>query len=65
LVGNNVSNSNVKTKCRFQLNLKLKRFYIREEYKCITLKLSKSAIKTITKNGITACINKYVKKGYI
>lgn len=65
LVGNNVSNSNVKTKRRFHPNLKLKKFYVPEEDKWITLKVSTSAIKTISKNGITACINKFVKKGYI
>jgi large subunit ribosomal protein L28 len=65
IVGNNVSNSNVKTKRRFHPNLKLKKFYIPEEDKWITLKVSTSAVKTISKNGITACINKFVKKGYI
>ncbi len=65
LVGNNVSNSNVKTKRRFHPNLKLKKFYIPEEDKWITLKVSTSAVKTISKNGISACISKFVKKGYI
>jgi len=65
IVGNNVSNSNRKTKRRFHPNLKLKKFYIPEEDKWITLKVSTSAVKTISKNGITACINKFVKKGYI
>jgi len=65
IVGNNVSNSNVKTKRTFKPNLKLKKFYVPEEDKWITLKVSTSAIKTISKNGITACINKFVKKGYI
>ncbi|MBE7177413.1 MAG: 50S ribosomal protein L28 [Mucilaginibacter polytrichastri] len=63
--GNNVSHSNVKTKRKFYPNLKLKRFYIPEEGRWITLKVSTSAIKTINKNGITACINKFVKKGHI
>ena len=63
--GFNVSNSNVKTKRKFHPNLKLKRFYIPEEDKWITLKVSTSAVKTISKNGITACINKFVKKGAI
>ena len=45
LVGNNVSNSNVKTKRRFHPNLKLKKFYIPEEDKWITLKVSTSAVK--------------------
>ena len=65
MVGHNVSNSNVKTLRRFHPNLKTKRFYIPEEGKWITLKVSTSAVKTISKNGISACINKYVKKGYI
>ena len=65
LVGNNVSNSNVKTKRRFHPNLQTKKFYIPEEDKWITLKVSAAAIKTISKNGITACINKFVKQGYI
>ena len=63
--GFNVSNSNVKTKRRFHPNLKTKRFFIPEENRWITLKVSTSAIKTISKNGITACINKFVKQGYI
>ena len=65
MTGNNVSNSNRKTKRRFYPNLKLKKFYIAEEDKWITLKVSTSAVKTITKNGITACINKFVKTGKI
>ena len=65
MTGNNVSNSNRKTKRRFYPNLKLKKFYIPEEDKWITLKVSTSAVKTISKNGITACINKFVKTGSI
>jgi large subunit ribosomal protein L28 len=65
MTGNNVSNSNRKTKRRFYPNLKLKKFYIPEEDKWITLKVSTSAVKTISKNGITACINKFVKTGKI
>ncbi|MBW4891202.1 50S ribosomal protein L28 [Mucilaginibacter sp. HMF5004] len=63
--GFNVSNSNVKTKRRFHPNLQTKKFYIPEEDKWITLKVSAAAIKTISKNGITACINKFVKTGSI
>ena len=63
--GNSVSNSNAKTKRKFYPNLQLKKFYIPEEDKWITLKVSTSAVKTISKNGISACINKFVKKGYI
>lgn len=65
LKGNHVSHSNVKTKRRFYPNLQTKRFYIPEEDRWITLKVSASAIKTINKNGITAVIDKFVKKGYV
>ena len=63
--GYNVSNSNVKTKRKFHPNLHVKKFFIPEEGRWITLKVSASAIKTINKNGITAVINKFLKKGSI
>ena len=63
--GYNVSNSNVKTKRKFHPNLHVKKFFIPEEGRWITLKVSTSAIKTINKNGITAVINKFLKKGYV
>jgi len=63
--GYNVSNSNVKTKRRFYPNLHVKKFFIPEEGRWITLKVSTSAIKTINKNGISAVINKFLKKGSI
>lgn len=63
--GHNVSNSNVKTKRKFYPNLQVKKFYIPEEGRWITLKVSTSAVKTINKNGISAVINKFLKKGYV
>lgn len=63
MVGNNVSHSNTKTKRKFYPNLQLQRFYIPEEGRWITLKVSTSAIKTINKIGITEAITRFVKKG--
>jgi large subunit ribosomal protein L28 len=63
--GFNVSNSNVKTKRKFYPNLQVKKFFIPEENRWITLKVSTSAIRTISKNGITPVINKFLKKGFI
>ena len=63
--GYNVSNSNKRTKQKFYPNLQTKRFFIPEENRWITLKVSTSAIKTINKNGITAVIDKFIKKGYV
>ena len=57
-VGNNVSHANNKTKRKFYPNLQKKRFYIPEEDKWVTLKVSASAIRTINKNGITAVLKK-------
>ena len=56
MVGNNVSHSNKKSKRKFEVNLVQKRFFIPEENKWITLKLSTSAIRTINKKGISAVL---------
>ena len=52
MVGNNVSHAMNKTKRKFNANLVKKRFYIPEEDKWITLKVSSAAINTINKKGI-------------
>ncbi len=54
--GNKVSHANNKTKRRFYPNLQTKRFYIPEEGKWITLKVSTTAIKTINSKGISAVL---------
>ncbi|GAB3327286.1 50S ribosomal protein L28 [Marivirga atlantica] len=64
-VGNNVSHSNNKTKRRFLPNLQKKRFYIPEEDKWVTLKVSASAIRTINKNGITSVLKKARENGNV
>lgn len=55
-VGNKVSHANNKTKRRFYPNLHTKRFYVPEEGKWITLKVSSKAIKTINTKGISAVL---------
>ena len=62
LVGNNVSHSNKRTKRKFQVNLVKKRFFIPEENKWITLKLSTSAIRNINKKGISAVLKELKSK---
>ena len=62
-VGNNVSKSNNKTKRKFYPNLQKKRFYLPEEDRWVTLKVSAKAIKTINKNGISAVLKKARDKG--
>ncbi len=63
--GNNVSHSHKKTRRKFYPNLLVKKFYIAEEDKWITLKISTSALRTINKKGIYPCIKEARKKGYL
>ncbi len=64
-VGNNVSHAKNRTKRRFLPNLHTKRFFIPEENKWITLKVSTTALRTINKNGITAVLKKAKANGII
>ena len=64
MVGNNVSHSKRRTKRKFYPNLITKKFYIPEEDRTITLKLSTSALRTINKNGIVATLKVAKEKGY-
>jgi large subunit ribosomal protein L28 len=61
--GNKVSHSNIKTKRRFLPNLQKKRFYLAEEDKWITLKLSTEAIRTINKNGLYSVVKQLRAQG--
>lgn len=61
--GNKVSHSNIKTKRRFLPNLQRKRFYLAEEGKWITLKLSTEAIRTINKNGLYSVVKQLRAQG--
>jgi large subunit ribosomal protein L28 len=63
--GNNVSHANNKTKRKFYPNLHKKRFYIPEEDKWVTLKVSTHALRTINKNGITAVLKKARAQGNV
>jgi large subunit ribosomal protein L28 len=65
MVGNNVSHSKRRTKRKFLPNLISKRFFIPEENDHITLKISTSALRTINKKGISACLKEAREKGYL
>ena len=65
MVGNNVSHSKRRTKRRFYPNLVTKKFYLPEEDKLITLTISTSALRTINKKGISACVKEARLKGYL
>jgi large subunit ribosomal protein L28 len=65
MVGNNVSHSKRRTKRKFYPNLVTKKFFIPEENEFITLKISTSALRTINKKGISACVREARAKGFI
>ncbi len=54
--GHSVSHSNIKTKRRFLPNLQTKRFFLAEEDKWITLKVSSEGLRTINKNGLYSVV---------
>ena len=65
MFGNNVSKSLNRTRRRFDVNLMKKRFFIPEEDKWVTLKVSASALKTINKKGISEVLKAARKQGLI
>ncbi len=65
MVGNNVSHAKNRTKRKFNANLMTKRFFITEEDKWVTFKVSASALKNINKKGIAAVIKEAKAKGFL
>ena len=63
VAGNHVSHAHNKAKRTFAINLQKKRFYIPEEKRWITLRVSAQTIKTINRKGITAVLKAARKKG--
>ncbi len=63
ITGNTVSHSNIKTRRRFLPNLQTKKFFLPEEDKWITLKLSTEGIRTINKNGLYNTVKEMRAKG--
>ena len=58
MFGNNVSKAINKTRRRFDINLVKKRFFIPEQNKWVTLKVTTSVLKTINKKGISEVLRK-------
>lgn len=65
MVGNNVSHSKRRTKRKFYPNLFVKKFYLPEEDRWISLKVSASGIRNINKKGLAAVLKEAKEKGYI
>ena len=64
ITGNNISHAHNKTKRRFLPNIQKKKIWIQELNRFVTLKLSTSEIRNISKNG-TAHIAKMIREGQI
>ena len=65
MVGNNVSHSKRRTKRKFYPNLFVKKFFLPEEDRWITIKVSASGIRTINKKGLRTALKEAKEKGFI
>ena len=65
ITGNKVSHSNIKTRRTFAPNLQDRKFYIPEEKKWITLRVSAAGMRTISKNGIVSALKTAKAKGFL
>lgn len=63
LVGNNVSHSNRHTKRRFEVNLMNKRFWIEDEKRWISLRVSARGMRLIDKLGLPTVLAQMRARG--
>ena len=61
--GNNVSHAHNKTRRRFDLNLFRKRFWLDEENRWISLRVSAKGLRIIDKKGITTVVRELRARG--
>ncbi len=65
IVGNNVSHSHHKTKRTFSPNLFDKKFFLAEENRYVTLRVSAAGIRNINKKGLKKALEDAKAKGFI
>ena len=63
MFGNNVSHANNKTRRRFNINLQKKKFWLPDEKRFVTLRLSRRGIRIIDKKGISRVVKELKQKG--
>ena len=63
MFGNNVSHANNKTRRKFNVNLQKKKFWLPEEKRYITLRLSMHGLRIINKKGISRVVREMRSKG--
>ena len=62
MFGNNVSHANNKSRRRFNVNLQ-KRFWLPDEKRYVTLRVSTKGMRIIDKKGIRKVVNELKAKG--
>lgn len=65
ITGNSVSHSNRKTRRTFAPNLQDRKFFLPEEKKFVSLRVSAAGMRTINKIGIVEAIKRAKAKGYL
>lgn len=65
MIGNNVSHSKRRTKREFAPNLQNKRFWLEEEQRFVTLKVSAAGMRTINKKGLKNALKDAKASGLI
>lgn len=63
MFGNNVSHANNKSRRRFNVNLQKKRFWLPDEKRYVTLRVSTKGMRIIDKKGIRKVINDLKAQG--
>ncbi len=63
LVGSNVSHSNRHTKRRFEVNLRDKRFWLEDEKRWITLRVSARGMRVIDRLGLATVVSQLRARG--
>ena len=63
MFGKNVSHANNKTRRKFNVNLQKKKFWLPEENRNITLRISMHGLRIINKKGITRVVKEMRDRG--
>ncbi len=63
LVGNKVSHSNRRSKKRYEINLRSKRFWFEEENRWVRLRVTARGMKEIDKRGLSVVIKEMRARG--
>ncbi len=63
--GNNVSHSRRRVKRRFLPNIAKKKFFIPEENRWVSIKVTSAGLRLIDKIGIQAALRRAEAKGYL